>query len=174
MRVLLCIPLLTAIGCAHQNAKTSEPATAAAEPPPSASKEPIATTKEPIATNEQQAQSPARVPCQPVIVHFAFDSAQIPEGDKATLGAAAQCLKENKTLSVVVAGNTDDIGTSEYNQALGKERAQAVSGFLETAGASPAQLRTVSFGMHNPVCEEQDEACRARNRRTAVRAACHL
>ena len=182
MRVVLCISLLTAVGCAHEKTQTSEPATAATEPAP-ASAESKSAAAEPappsagkeIATNQQQVPPSERAKCQqPVTVHFAFNSAEIPEGDKASLETAALCLKQHQTLRVIVAGNTDDVGKSDYNQVLGKERADSVASFLKTAGASPAQLQTVSYGEDNPVCQENDEACRARNRRTAVRAACHL
>jgi peptidoglycan-associated lipoprotein len=71
---------------------------------------------------------------------------------------------------VTIQGNADERGTEEYNMALGDRRARAVAKYLESLGASSAQLATVSFGKENPECNEHDEACWSRNRKAALKA----
>ncbi len=43
--------------------------------------------------------------------------------------------------------------------------------YLESLGASGAQLKTVSYGKTNPECTEHTEDCWARNRRAAIKPA---
>jgi peptidoglycan-associated lipoprotein len=120
------------------------------------------------------AQPSAENGCGVVRIHFALDSSALSSQDAAVLKESAACLKQNQRLQVSVEGNTDERGTSEYNQALGAKRAQAISQFLETQGVSASQLKTVSYGKNNPLCNAKDEECWSRNRRTAIRPACRL
>jgi len=69
-----------------------------------------------------------------------------------------------------VEGYCDERGSSEYNLALGQERATTAKDYLASAGVSAAQLSTVSFGKEKQVCEEHDEACWAKNRRVHIMA----
>jgi peptidoglycan-associated lipoprotein len=68
-------------------------------------------------------------------------------------------------VKVRLEGNTDDRGTQEYNLALGERRAEAVKRYLEAQGVSAARISTVSFGKDNPLCNQNDESCWAKNRR---------
>jgi peptidoglycan-associated lipoprotein len=72
---------------------------------------------------------------------------------------------------VTIQGNADERGTEEYNMALGDRRATTVAHYLESLGASAAQLKTVSYGKENPLCTEHDEECWAKNRRAELKAA---
>jgi peptidoglycan-associated lipoprotein len=114
--------------------------------------------------------TPELAECTNVRVHFPFNSDEIDSTDKAHLDRSARCLKADHTLHVTIEGNADERGTEEYNMALGDRRARAVAGYLQSLGASQAQVATVSFGKENPECQEHDEACWARNRRAALKA----
>jgi peptidoglycan-associated lipoprotein len=109
--------------------------------------------------------TPGLAECSGVRVHFAFNAADIEDGDKPGLERAARCMKAEQALHVTIAGNADERGTEEYNLALGDRRAHAVSDYLQALGASQAQLKTLSYGKEQPLCTEHDEACWARNRR---------
>lgn len=106
--------------------------------------------------------------CTAVRVHFALDSTEIAEQDRVLLELAAGCLRASRTTKVTIEGNADERGTDEYNVALGDRRAQAVARYLEKLGATPDQVKTVSYGKENPLCSEHDEACWAKNRRAGV------
>jgi peptidoglycan-associated lipoprotein len=97
--------------------------------------------------------------------HFAFDSSTIATSDYDTLKAHALYLSKNPSAHVLVAGNTDERGTREYNMALGERRAKAVAAFLTSNGASSSQLEEVSYGEEKPVATGHTEDDWAQNRR---------
>ena len=65
---------------------------------------------------------------------------------------------------MLIQGNTDERGTSEYNLALGQRRSQAVMS-AETLGVPATQLEAVSLGKEKPVALGHDEDAWAQNRR---------
>jgi peptidoglycan-associated lipoprotein len=109
--------------------------------------------------------------CTHVRVHFPFNSADLDPAELTALQRSARCLKADSSLHVSIEGNADERGTEEYNLALGDRRATGVAKYLESLGASQAQLKTVSYGKENPLCTEHDEACWAKNRRAELSAA---
>jgi peptidoglycan-associated lipoprotein len=109
--------------------------------------------------------------CTHVRVHFPFNSADLEPAEVAALQRSARCLRAESSLHVTIQGNADERGTEEYNLALGDRRASAVARYLESLGASEAQLRTVSYGKENPLCTEHDEDCWSKNRRAELLAA---
>jgi peptidoglycan-associated lipoprotein len=119
-------------------------------------------------------QGPQAIACVPTRVHFDTDSAKLSTESQAVLDQAADCIKRNQRLRVTIEGNTDQRGTQEYNMKLGQERADAVSQYLTSKGVSPSQLSTLSFGKDRLLCDTKDPECLAKNRRTAIRAACKL
>jgi peptidoglycan-associated lipoprotein len=115
--------------------------------------------------------SPGLAACTAVRVHFPFNSADLSRDDHDQLQRSARCLKADQALHVTVEGNADERGTEEYNLALGDRRAHAVAGYLEELGVTPEQLKTVSYGKDNPLCEQHDEACWSKNRRADLKLA---
>lgn len=98
-------------------------------------------------------------------VFFSFDSANLDDPARQTLGKEALWLKRFPNVQVAIQGNCDERGTREYNLALGARRAEAVKEYLTVAGVSAARLTTISFGKEKPVCSESNEACWTKNRR---------
>jgi peptidoglycan-associated lipoprotein len=66
---------------------------------------------------------------------------------------------------VLIQGNTDERGTSEYNLALGQKRAEAVRRALSLMGVPDSQMEAVSLGKEKPLATGHDEASWAQNRR---------
>jgi peptidoglycan-associated lipoprotein len=97
-------------------------------------------------------------------LHFAFDKSTIEPTAQRALGVLADCLARAPARRVVIAGNADQRGTIQYNQALGTRRAEAARRFLEDLGASTT-IDTISYGEQRPVCTEHKESCWSRNRR---------
>ena len=102
-------------------------------------------------------------------VHFAYDKADIREGDRAVLVKDADVLKKYDFLVLTVEGHCDERGTVEYNLALGDRRARAARDYLVSLGVEAGRLKTVSYGKELPLCTEHDEACWQRNRRSHLR-----
>ncbi len=107
--------------------------------------------------------------CDEIRVHFAFDSADIAADERDLLQRSADCLAATPAARVVVEGNADERGTVEYNVALGQRRADAVASYLERLGVAGARVKTISYGKANPLCNDHDEGCWAKNRRAAVK-----
>ena len=67
-----------------------------------------------------------------------------------------------------IAGNTDAVGSDDYNQALSEARARNVVVALAARGVDPRDLRAVGFGRHRPVAGNDTADGRARNRRVEI------
>lgn len=97
-------------------------------------------------------------------VRFAFDQATVAGDAPATLQKLAACLAAAPARRVQVDGHCDDRGTTAYNLALGKRRAEAVKKYLGDLGVA-ATIETNTYGEEKGLCGEATEACWARNRR---------
>ena len=101
-------------------------------------------------------------------VHFDFDRYSLrPEATRA-LDEAIRSLKENPDLRLEIEGHTCNIGTAEYNLALGERRANAVREYLQQNGIGADRLRTVSYGEERPKHDNSREETRRLNRRAAL------
>ncbi|MDP6581986.1 MAG: OmpA family protein, partial [Vicinamibacterales bacterium] len=101
-------------------------------------------------------------------VHFGFDRYTLRPGAARILDEAVAAMNDDATLSLTVEGHTCNIGTSEYNQALGERRATAVRDYLTSRGISAGRLRTVTFGEDRPMHDNAREETRRLNRRAAL------
>ncbi|HEV8347935.1 MAG TPA: OmpA family protein, partial [Vicinamibacterales bacterium] len=63
---------------------------------------------------------------------------------------------------------TCNIGTAEYNLALGDRRANAVRDYLVSRGVTANRLTTVSYGEERPKYDNSKEETRRLNRRAAL------
>jgi len=99
---------------------------------------------------------------------FDFDKSLIKAADKPMVQAHGQYLAAHADRKVVVEGNADERGSSEYNLALGHRRANSVKKMLGVSGAKAKQISTVSFGEEKPRCTDHNEACWSQNRRADI------
>jgi peptidoglycan-associated lipoprotein len=109
------------------------------------------------------AVDPACADAAAFTVRFGFDRADIGAAEGATLQKLAACLGKAPARRVQVDGHCDERGTTQYNLALGKKRAEAVKKYLADLGAGAMETNT--FGEEQPLCREATEDCWARNRR---------
>jgi len=97
------------------------------------------------------------------LVYFDFDSAWLTPAAKTKLRQISTQLKDNQR-PIAIAGHTDRHGSDEYNQDLGRRRAETVKDFLATLGVDPALLSTLSYGETKP----EPELAPAQNRRVEI------
>ena len=71
-------------------------------------------------------------------------------------------------LNIEVEGHTCNIGTAEYNLALGERRAYSVRDYLGSRGVGANRIRTVSYGEERPKHDNSREETRRLNRRAAL------
>jgi peptidoglycan-associated lipoprotein len=90
---------------------------------------------------------------------------------KDDVGVIREILANYPSQKLVIEGNADERGSSEYNLALGDKRARAAEEFLTTMGIPDAQLTVISYGKDHPICTDQTEACWQKNRRAHITAA---
>jgi len=101
-----------------------------------------------------------------VVIYFDFDKYNIKESEAPKVEQLAELLKKYPgAICVKIEGNTDEWGTEEYNTALGLKRANSVKDALIKAGVNGNYLAVVSNGETNPVCQEHNRECWAKNRR---------
>ncbi len=98
-------------------------------------------------------------------IYYQFDSIDLVAEAQEVLRKNAEWMKANPKSRVEVEGHCDDVGSAEYNLALGAKRAQVAKDFLINQGVSPDRLVTISYGKEAPACFEQTEECRVQNRR---------
>jgi peptidoglycan-associated lipoprotein len=101
-------------------------------------------------------------------VYFDFDSYSVKSDYQSLLQAHSQYLGANKGRKILIQGNTDERGTSEYNLALGQKRAEAVRRSLSSLGVPESQMEAVSLGKEKPKATGHDEASWAENRRADI------
>jgi outer membrane protein OmpA-like peptidoglycan-associated protein len=101
-------------------------------------------------------------------VHFDFDRYSLRPQATRALDEAIDSLKNDPTLRVQVEGHTCNIGTPEYNLALGDRRANAVRDYLMSRGVPNDRLTTISYGEEHPKFENAREESRRLNRRAAL------
>ena len=98
-------------------------------------------------------------------VFFDYDSYDVRPDAQTTIQADANFLNQHPNLKVVIGGYCDNRGSTEYNLALGENRANAAKQALTSAGVSPDRLRTVSYGKEKQFCTDNNEQCWQQNRR---------
>lgn len=102
------------------------------------------------------------------VVYFDFDSSEITSQSASVLSQHASLLSSNPAATVLVAGNTDERGSREYNMALGERRAQSASAYLAAQGVAPNNIRVISYGEERPAAAGSTEEAYAQNRRAEL------
>ncbi len=102
------------------------------------------------------------------IIYFEYDSSEVKSEDRTTVEAHAAYLVENPDTIITLEGHADERGSREYNLALGERRAQTVERQMTLIGASPDQIRTVSYGEERPAIDDHDDYSWSQNRRVEI------
>jgi outer membrane protein OmpA-like peptidoglycan-associated protein len=101
-------------------------------------------------------------------VHFDFDRYSLRAEATRVLDEAIKALQEDPNLRLTIEGHTCNIGTTEYNLALGERRSAAVRDYLAGRGVNANRLQTVSYGEERPRHDNSREETRRLNRRAAM------
>ena len=101
-------------------------------------------------------------------VYFDFDSYVVRADGKPVVENHSAYLGKNKARSILIQGNTDERGGSEYNLALGQKRAEAVRKAMTTLGVPESQIEAVSLGKEKPKATGSNEEAWAQNRRADI------
>lgn len=101
-------------------------------------------------------------------VYFDYDSYIVKPEYQQVVENHSKYLQSNRGRKIIIQGNTDNRGGSEYNLALGQKRAEAVRKSLSLLGVPESQMEAVSLGKEKPKALGNDEAAWAENRRADI------
>jgi peptidoglycan-associated lipoprotein len=101
-------------------------------------------------------------------IYFDYDSYVVREAGKLVAQRHAGYLTKNKGRRILIQGNTDERGGTEYNLALGQKRAEAVRKAMAALGVPEGQMEAVSLGEVKPKAHGSNEAAWAENRRADI------
>jgi len=172
--LVLCAMVLSA-GCARRapvpRADAPQPPVVEEPPPPpplALAPEPApapaaALTEDEIFARKSLAELNAERPLDDVF--FDFDEWTIRNDARAALQNNAQWLQRWTSTRITIEGHCDELGTAEYNLALGERRANATKEYLVSLGVAPDRILLVTKGKESPFCTDAHEQCWQQNRR---------
>lgn len=101
-------------------------------------------------------------------VFFNTDEYDVSADQGKTITNDAAFLNEHPDLHIMIEGHCDELGSIEYNLALGESRATEVKSRLVKAGIPADRIETISYGKERPFCTEESENCWRLNRRAHI------
>lgn len=159
--VLTLVTMATACATAEKKPVALTPTTA---PTTAAPKTAAAAASTPSSNVNGEVGEPKTPP-----LYFAFDDSQLQSQSQESLQKLAAYLVKHPETKILVEGNTDEVGTAEYNLALGQRRANAALDYLTRLGVKKTQIRTISYGEERPAAQGTGESTWAQNRRDEVK-----
>jgi outer membrane protein OmpA-like peptidoglycan-associated protein len=105
-----------------------------------------------------------------IMIYFEFNNAKFkpdPQTDNSVTDFKAW-LDKYPGSKILVSGNTDLVGTPEFNNELGLKRAQVVGKYINSLGISGEKMLIESQGENNPCAGYITAGERAKNRRTVI------
>lgn len=99
------------------------------------------------------------------VVEFETKSFELTQKGVALLDEIIVALEKAPEVRVGIAGHTDSRGSSEDNQQLSEDRANAVLAYLVKSGQSPSRFIVIGYGELEPADTNETSDGRARNRR---------
>jgi peptidoglycan-associated lipoprotein len=98
-------------------------------------------------------------------IFFDYDKSDIRPDQQTSVQSNIAFLQQHPNISFTLEGHCDERGSTEYNLALGDNRASAAKTALVAGGISADRIKTVSYGKEKPFCNEHTEQCWQENRR---------
>ncbi|MES2590506.1 MAG: OmpA family protein [Bacteroidota bacterium] len=103
-------------------------------------------------------------------IFFNFDSSILTADSYSPLDEAVKILKDQNSLTFVIEGHTDNVGSDEYNLNLSKARAKTVMDYFVSKGIPVSRISSVGYGEAKPIASNETEEGKAKNRRVEIRA----
>ena len=120
--------------------------------------------------NKDFAAAVAARPALPVHFQLYFESGgtRLTPQSTSELEQIVAVARQRPAVDVSVIGHTDTVGKAETNEALAKNRANAVADLLKQKGLKVLALSIESHGERNLLVPTPDETAEARNRRVEI------
>ena len=98
-------------------------------------------------------------------IYFDFDKADIKPIYKDNLDNLAKFMVDNPAVQIEIGGNTDYVGSDDYNYLLSGRRAMAVKNYLVERGVKQDKVLEKKYGEKNPIADNNSNSERKYNRR---------
>jgi outer membrane protein OmpA-like peptidoglycan-associated protein len=103
-------------------------------------------------------------------IPFAFNKYALTPKDKEDLDNMVASASKNRRYFVAVEGFTDRTGSRQYNEALSRKRADAVTAYLVAKHDIPIfRIHMIGLGEEKPIDDGHTRAARAKNRRVEIK-----
>jgi outer membrane protein OmpA-like peptidoglycan-associated protein len=99
---------------------------------------------------------------------FDFDKSDLRPEAATNIESLAKILNKYPDTDILVEGDTDNIGSEDYNLKLSERRAQSVANYLAGQGVAVARISMVGLGETNPIASNATDYGRQQNRRVEV------
>ena len=99
-------------------------------------------------------------------IYYELDSTTLRPESRDTLDRLAEALRRRPGAQVTISGHTCELGTTEYNLALGQRRAAMAKDYLVKLGVGRNAITVVSHGEESPAAQGSGEDVWSRNRRS--------
>jgi peptidoglycan-associated lipoprotein len=97
-------------------------------------------------------------------IYFDYDKYDVRSDQQTALQGDIAFLKQHPNMRFTIEGHCDERGSTEYNLALGQNRADAVKNALSSGGLSGSSINSTSLGKEKPFCTDSNEQCWQMNR----------
>lgn len=159
MKRITTVAFLAALAASSGCSKKSNKAADVAAPEQPAATD--TTSDNAVAKDTQPAPADANQANLNNTVFFEFDSSSLSAEARAKLDENAEWLRQDPKREVTVEGHTDEVGTPEYNLALGDRRARAAKEYLTNLGIAADRVDVITYGEERPASTDD-----AQNRRS--------
>jgi outer membrane protein OmpA-like peptidoglycan-associated protein len=100
---------------------------------------------------------------------FDFNSPDLNDTSKIVLERLSNVLNRYFDFDIEINGYADNVGSSQYNEALSLKRAQAIENFLIGKNVKTTRMQARGFGAANPLASNLTDEGRQKNRRVTIR-----
>lgn len=103
------------------------------------------------------------------IIYFSYNSTSRLKNESVETylkQVAERVIKSGE--SILLTGHTDNIGSDETNNMLGKKRADTIKQYLISRGVNAEKVKVLSKGKSEPIADNTTDEGRAKNRRTEL------
>ena len=103
------------------------------------------------------------------VVYFEYDQFNLTSKSIQALKGVAELMKRNAKITISIEGHADELGTREYNLALGQRRSESVANYLVANGINRNRLITKSYGEERPLSLGSNDTAWSKNRRVEIK-----
>jgi OOP family OmpA-OmpF porin len=133
--------------------------------PPAAAEEKPTQVVVPVAKMQQY--------CTILDIQFEIKQDEIQLEEKEKLAVVGTFMNKYPETTAVIEGHADNVGTSEFNMELSRNRAESVVKYLvETLHIAPGRLSAVGYGNTRPIADNSTREGQQANRRINAVIAC--